>query len=311
MSGALLRVNVLVPRDYSSTASAPYSVLYLLHGHGGAADDWWRKADANRIPLERIVGNRRLIVVMPDGGYDGWYSDWYGIDVDGHNGSDPNKAPAWETFHIDELIPFIDRHYRSGADRTHRLIAGLSMGGFGAMSYAARHARLFAAAGSFSGALDIRLDDPAAPLVQPVAQNLPDRKLVDNCIWGDDLTQHETWVAHNPADQVARLESQRMAVYVSSGDGCSPSTANPDLTAPAACQSAGLIGPNSVGAAFTEWGVRQQSESFRQKLEAFCLSGKHCGPRQYDFYSPGVHDWPFWLGELGKFLRWAGAHRAT
>ena len=305
MSGATITVNVLVPPGYSPAAATPYKALYLLHGHGGGADDWWKKADGHGTPLEGIVGRLPLILVMPDGGYDGWYSDWYGVDVDGHNGTDPNRAPAWETFHVDELVPFVDAHYRTEPDRGGRLIAGLSMGGFGAVSYAARHPKLFATVGSFSGAVDTRLDDPAEPLIQPVAQNLPDRKPPDNCVWGDGITQHDVWVAHNPADQVAGLETRgaRVALYASSGDGCLPGLP--------ACQSAGLLGPGNAGAIVTEWGIRQQNESFRQKLEAYCAPSRRCAARQYDFYSPGIHDWSYWLPELGKFLQWAHGQGAV
>ena len=63
--------------------------------------------------------------------------------------------PEWETFHIQQLIPWIDDRYRVDPSRAARAIAGLSMGGFGAMSYAARHPDLFSWAGSFSGAVDI------------------------------------------------------------------------------------------------------------------------------------------------------------
>ena len=301
MGGASVPVNVLLPADYA-TGHRAYKVLYLLHGHGGGADDWWQKADTNHTPLEGIVGNLPLILVMPDGGYDGWYSDWYGVDVDGHNGPDGNHAPAWETFHIDELIPFVDSEYRTIRARSGRLIAGLSMGGFGSTSYAARHPDLFVAAGSFSGAVDTRLFDPVEPVVQPLASNLPDRKPPDNCVWGDAVTQHDRWVAHNPADQAVALE--RVALYASSGDGCAPSAANPDTGAPGACQSKGLLTPGNLGAAFTEWGVRQQNQSFRDNVENDCLVHA-CAPRTFDFYSPGIHSWPYWLDHLGKFLAWA------
>src|SRR5438128_1855963 len=72
-------------------------------------------------------------------------------------------APAaWETYHMRELIPWIDSHYPTVADRSGRAIAGLSMGGFGAMTYAAKHPDLFAAAGSFSGAVDTDYNYPYA-----------------------------------------------------------------------------------------------------------------------------------------------------
>ena len=61
-------------------------------------------------------------------------------------------GPRWETFHIDQLIPWIDHNLRTVADRRGRAIAGLSQGGFCSMSYAARHPDLFGVALSFSGA---------------------------------------------------------------------------------------------------------------------------------------------------------------
>jgi len=302
MSGAAMTVNVLLPADYA-TSGLSYKVLYLLHGHGGGADDWWKEADANGTSLEAIVdkATEPLIVVMPDGGYDGWYSDWYGVDVDGHSGTDPNAAPAWETFHTGELVPWIDAEYRTLGGRSGHVIAGLSMGGYGAMIYAARHADLFAAAGSFSGAVDTMLFDPLEPLVQPVAANAADRRPPDNCVWGDAVTQHDRWVEHNPAEQVAGLDG--VPLYASSGDGCLPSTANPDPNAPAACQQAGLLSPAKAGAAFTEWGVRQQNQSFHDKVAAECANNP-CATRTYDFYSPGLHEWRWWLGELGTFVAW-------
>jgi S-formylglutathione hydrolase FrmB len=298
MSGRTEKVNVLVPAGYSPTA-APYQVLYLLHGHGGSANDWWSKTGTNGDSLEKIVGGLPLIVVMPDGGYDGWYSDWYGVDVDGHSGA-AASAPAWETFHTAELIRFIDTTYHVRKDRGGRLIAGLSMGGFGALSYAARHPDLFAAAGSFSGAIDTRLFDPVEPLVQATAANAADRQPPDQCVWGDGITQKQNWIDHNPADHAATLAT--MPFYASSGDGCLPSTFNPDPGAPAACQAQGVLDPAKAGGIFTEWGVRQQNESFRQKV---CPQPTSCRRATFHFYSGGIHDWPFWLAELRTFLAWA------
>jgi diacylglycerol O-acyltransferase / trehalose O-mycolyltransferase len=237
---------------------------------------------------------------MPDGGYDGWYSDWYGIDVDGHNGLTPY---AWETFHTRELIDFVEAEYprvRHGQ----RYIAGLSMGGYGAMIYAERHPELgFRAVGSFSGALDTQLLDPAEPEVQPVFQNAPDRKLPDNCIWGDGQLQHDVWTEHNPAalENVGRLAD--IPVYASAGDGCAPSAANPDPTAPGTCAQAGMLDPARVGSLFSEWGVRQQNQSFRSAVESYC-DGHPCAERVWNFYSAGDHTWSYWLTGLREFLNW-------
>ena len=96
-----------------------------------------------------MTAGQPLIVVMPDGGRGGWYSNW-------HNGG-RGGPPAWESYHIGQLIPLVDRRFRTVAARRGRAIAGLSMGGFGAFSYAARHPDLFTAAASFSGGLDLNL----------------------------------------------------------------------------------------------------------------------------------------------------------
>lgn len=91
--------------------------------------------------LEALTSDLDVLVVMPRGGSGGFYTDWR---------RDPERVNQWERFHIGRLVPFIDATYRTRATRAFRAVAGLSMGGFGAMRYAARHPDLFAAAGSFS-----------------------------------------------------------------------------------------------------------------------------------------------------------------
>src|SRR4051812_4760772 len=138
---AQTHVRVLLPSGYDQSGTTPYPVLYLLHG---AIDDyraWTDKGDAAAIPA-----GSPLIVVMPDGGAEGNYVDWYNFGSGG--------PPMWETYHIGQLIPWIDGHFRTVASRAGRAVAGLSMGGNGAIAYASLHPDLFTATASFSGALD-------------------------------------------------------------------------------------------------------------------------------------------------------------
>ena len=79
---------------------------------------------------------------MPDAGKVGWETNW--VDQSG-------GAQAWRDFHVDQLIPWIDANLRTISSKSGRAIAGLSMGGFGAIRYAQDRPDLFTYAASFSG----------------------------------------------------------------------------------------------------------------------------------------------------------------
>src|SRR5439155_874330 len=81
--------------------------------------------------------------------------------------------------------------------------AGLSMGGFGAMSYAARHRGLFRAAASFSGAVDTRYVEPASGIGFNIFHDTFGTP--DDRVWGNQVTDEATWRAHNPTDRAADL----------------------------------------------------------------------------------------------------------
>ena len=116
------------------TGKAPYATLYLLHG---LSDDYtiWQR----RTSIERYVAELPLIVVMPDGGR-GFYTD-------AHEGFAYEKALATE------LVDRIDRTFPTRREREGRCVAGLSMGGYGALKFALAHPDRFCAASSHSGAL--------------------------------------------------------------------------------------------------------------------------------------------------------------
>src|SRR5256885_11041218 len=128
--GRAVDVRILLPDDYE-TSSTTLPVLYLFHGTSGRASDWVNAGDA-----ENATAGLPLIVVMPDAGFDGngggWFTNW----VDTGTALGPSQ---WETFHVDQLIPWVDANLRTKATREGRAIAGLSQGGFGSTVYAARH----------------------------------------------------------------------------------------------------------------------------------------------------------------------------
>ena len=127
---------VMLPKNYESDKQIRFPVIYLLHGLTGHFDNW-----ADKTKLAEYLAPYNFIVVMPEGD-NGWYTD---------SATVPNDK--YESYIIQELIPEIDRYFRTAADRDHRVIAGLSMGGYGALKFGLKYPEIFKLVGSFSGAL--------------------------------------------------------------------------------------------------------------------------------------------------------------
>lgn len=142
-----ITVRIYLPRGYDPARSTRYRSLYLLNGGGDDYDEWTTKADL--VSLVASVPAYDGIVVMPTGGMTGWYSDWAGR-TDGY------FAPKWETYHISQLIPWIDANFNTIASRSGRGLAGISMGGFGTLKYAAAHPDVFSVIGAISPGTDLR-----------------------------------------------------------------------------------------------------------------------------------------------------------
>jgi S-formylglutathione hydrolase FrmB len=188
-------VRVLLPDGYAKHHGRRYPVLYLLHGAIDNFRSWTDKGDAARLTLAYP-----MIVVMPDSGPDGGYTNWY----NGGRGG----PPEWETYHVDQLLPWIDAHFRTLPTRAERAIAGLSMGGYGAITYAAQHPDLFGAAASFSGALDT--NNPGDIAVTPPAT------------YGPRSTEELNWRAHNPLDLAANLRGVNLTLRTGNGQPGGP-----------------------------------------------------------------------------------------
>jgi diacylglycerol O-acyltransferase/trehalose O-mycolyltransferase len=277
-----VHVDVLLPRGYSARPDSRYHALYLLHGSGGSYTDWVGHGASQILATGYSAANLPpAIVVMPDGGLEGYYTDWYGRDVDQPNEGPP---PGWATFDLDELIPYIDSHYRTIASRSGRAIAGLSMGGFGATSLPARRPDMFAAAGSFSGADDIDYDYPYENALLYGTNPAFTGGAPDLCIWGDALTERVHWEAVDPtylAGNIAPVD-----LFLASGDG----TPGPyDSVAP------GTLA-DTLGAAATEADIWSMNQGFVAALDQAGVSHTDY------FYGSGTHSWPYWERDLAHFL---------
>jgi putative tributyrin esterase len=129
---------IVLPVGYSDPQNSTkrFPVVYLLHGLTGHYNNW-----TDKTKIAEISASQNLIIVTPEGD-DGWYSD---------SATKPNDK--YESYLVKELIPEIDKKFRTIADREHRSIAGLSMGGYGAIKFGLKYPDTFSLAGSFSGAI--------------------------------------------------------------------------------------------------------------------------------------------------------------
>jgi putative tributyrin esterase len=138
LMGRPMAYRVVLPGGYADTkrAAERYAAIYLLHGLTGRFSNW-----TDNTKVAEYALNHRFIIVTPEGA-NGWYTD---------SATTPNDK--FESYVIKELIPAIDAKYRTLPDRTNRMVAGLSMGGYGAVKYGLKYPELFSLVGSFSGAL--------------------------------------------------------------------------------------------------------------------------------------------------------------
>jgi esterase/lipase superfamily enzyme len=206
---------------------------------------------------------------MPDiglgGNGGGWCTDW------------PDGAQRWETFHIGQLVPWVDSHLRTVAGRGGRAIAGLSQGGFCSTSYAARHPDMFSMALSYSGAPDIAYDPDAhagaVAIINGTEVGLDG--VPANTFFGSPLTDEINWAAHDPATLAANLRATRL--YLLFGNGL-----------PGPLDPPGI----NLAASGIEGAVAQDAFDFHRRLVALGI------PSVYDPYGPGTHSWPYWARDL-------------
>jgi S-formylglutathione hydrolase FrmB len=131
------KFNVVLPPNYY-TSDDRYITIYLLHGYGGDYNDWVKRAN-----LSYYAKQYNFIIVTPNG-----QNSWYVNSVE-------KKNSNYEDYIIKDLIPHIGNNYRVIDTRHGRVIAGLSMGGYGAIRLGIKYANSFFYAAGFSGAFHI------------------------------------------------------------------------------------------------------------------------------------------------------------
>ncbi|HVV12815.1 alpha/beta hydrolase family protein [Amycolatopsis sp.] len=244
-------VTVLTPPGWQP--GRRYPVLYLLHGSSDDNHCWTAHTEI----VERTADSD-VLVVMPDGGRIGFYHDWQVPDR-------KRTVPHWETFHLDELLPWVEERY--GATNM-RMAAGISMGGFGALRYAIRRPGLFRAVASLSGLVHL-----TRPGIGGLLALLSIREgVLPGRVWGSRRRNFANWAENDPYLHAAALRGT--PVFLSAGDG---NRQPGEETVP----GMGRIERNS----------RAANEEFAERLRAE-------GVEVTTNFTGGTHFWDTWRGHL-------------
>ena len=155
-AGDWRRAYIYTPPGYDTDRNAHYPVLYLQHGAGEDERGWSNQGHVAFI-MDNLIAEKKarpMLIVMERG-----YAVKPGNAPDAPNGGQPAGPPninrlfsAFEEVATKDLIPYIDTNFRTMADRDHRALAGLSMGGMQSYLIGLNHLDLFSYIGGFSGA---------------------------------------------------------------------------------------------------------------------------------------------------------------
>jgi len=275
---------IYLPPSYPSSPGRRYPVAYYLHGFSGDESDWVSLGSIDVVADSLIAGGTpEMILVMPDGD-DGWYTNWEEppepYDACLVDTLVNRAAPAlcvvqahYEDYIVRDLVRHVDSTYRTVADRRHRGIAGLSMGGFGAATIALEHPDVFSAAASHSGVLSPLYAGPhpfAAPpryhtSIDSVAAGWKGMWAAIAPAFGRTLA---SWTARDPAQLVRRLAAAggpMPALFLDVG---------------------------------THDGLVDQARAFHSELAALGISST------YAEWPGGKHDWKYWHAHAGESMRW-------
>ncbi|HWF49433.1 MAG TPA: alpha/beta hydrolase family protein [Solirubrobacteraceae bacterium] len=246
---------LITPHGFSTASARRWPVLFLLHGADDGPSSWTREGAV----VERSEALDAL-VVLPEAGAVGFYTDWLRPDGTG-------RAPHWVGFHLDEIPQVLESSYRAGGPR---VLAGVSMGGYGAIAYAAKRPGAFAAAASYSGLLHLTRRGMPAFLATMLMREHEHR----HAMWGSPRRERGTWMANDPYHLAERLRGT--ALYLSRADG----KPRPGDHVP---PGSGLI---------ERW-VAPTTDSFASRLAALHIPATIS-------HGAGAHEWPTWRRELDR-----------
>ena len=156
-----MKYSVYLPDNYANNTKK-YPVLYLLHGMFGNSRTWLTEQTLKE-PVDSLMASgesAEMVIIMPDGLIDGFYINDYWDTL------------SWEDYFLKEFIPEVESKFRIRTDKNGRAIAGLSMGGYGAIYYGFTHPEMFSIVYGMSPAVV-----EFAPMLTPESQQSWEGKL--------------------------------------------------------------------------------------------------------------------------------------
>ncbi|MEO8167303.1 MAG: alpha/beta hydrolase family protein [bacterium] len=184
-----MKFAVLLPRNYYHV-SERYTTIYLLHGFGGGYMDWIKYSG-----LVKYLKEYNYIVICPDA-ENSWYTNSF------------DKKKRFEDYIVSDLIPFAESKYRTLSTRHGRVVAGLSMGGYGALKFAIKYPSRFVFAASFSGALYV-----------PYGVRPDNKNISESLMSTFGAVRSPQWTKNDPFDLLDSLKSASSLpyLYISTG----------------------------------------------------------------------------------------------
>ncbi len=286
--GARKHYIIYLPPSYAMRDGRRYPVAYYLHGLFGSESDWTRAGHLDAAMDSLLAaGGRDMIVIMPDGD-DGWYTTWNSLGsyatclkAQREGTKEPSSSycvpwPHYDDYIARDLVAHVDSAYRTIADREHRGIAGLSMGGYGAISLALSYPEVFSAAASHSGVLS-PLYAGSHPFLAPprYATDMDTLRAGWGRLWRytDGVFGRDSlaWLARDPrrmAERLVRAGRPLPALFIDLG---------------------------------TEDGLADQSRAFHWELERLGVASSYAE-------WPGRHDWAYWSIHVRQSLAWLMEH---
>ncbi len=285
--GVKKQLVVYLPPSYADTVAPrrQYPVAVYLHGAWGAETDWTVQGHLDAT-MDSLVatGMPEMIVVMPDGD-DGWWTTWHALNDIAACRRTPRQEnadaycvpwPKYDDYVVHDVLAHTDSLYRTIPRRESRGIAGLSMGGYGAISIAARSPQTFSVAASHSGVLRPALLVDSTAIATGGAMTVRDARTRAElrAVSGGRWSIIEPAFGSDSVSWISRDPTHLIELMLRRGD----------------------VVPSLFVDVGTEDGLLAENRSFRDNMAALQV------PLLYAEW-PGRHDWPYWRAHLPESLR--------